>query len=136
MMMLTYSEMSKFETFEERFRYLRLGCVVGEQTFGFDRYVNQNFYSSSKWRSIRSKVIIRDDGCDLGVAGYDILDKIFIHHINPVSLDLLEEDSPMLYDMDNLVCVSFDTHQAIHFGNLDKTLNMMIERHPRDTILW
>ena len=135
-MMLTYSEMSKFETFEERFRYLRLGCVVGEQTFGFDRCVNQNFYSSSKWRSIRSKVIIRDDGCDLGVAGYDILDKIFIHHINPVSLDLLEEDSPMLYDMDNLVCVSFDTHQAIHFGNLDKTLNTMIERHPRDTILW
>lgn len=135
-MIRTYKEMISFPTFKERFDYLKLNGVVGESTFGFHRIVNQSFYSSREWRSIRSKVIIRDDGCDLGVEDRPINDRVHIHHLNPVTLEQLEDNSSMLYDLDNLVCVSYATHLAIHYGDDSILFPDLIERTPGDTKLW
>lgn len=132
----SYSEMSQFLTFKERFQYLKLHGVVGESVFGFHRYVNQNFYTSRRWRSIRSEVIIRDDGCDLGISTRPIYDRVYIHHINPVSLEQLEDDHPSLYNLDNLVCVSYDTHLAIHYGDENMLIPDTFDRKPGDTKLW
>ena len=132
----TYSELLTFKTFEDRFNYLKLNGVVGESIFGFHRFVNQSFYSSSKWRTTRSKVIIRDDGCDLGIPDRQIFDKIYIHHLNPVTLEQLERDDRLLFDLENLVCVSYDTHLAIHYGDINLVKNSFVERKPGDTTLW
>lgn len=136
-MILSYSELITLPTFEERYRYLRKSGIVGEETFGSHRYLNQILYKSPEWRSVRNRVIIRDNGCDLGMEGYEIRDRVYIHHINPITEEDILDRRPALFDMENLICVSFNTHQAIHYG--DESLLPIIsfnERTPGDTKLW
>jgi hypothetical protein len=136
-MIRRYSELIQLSTFEERFNYLKLHGSIGRETFGFDRYLNQKFYKSSEWKHIRDIIIIRDGGCDMALKGYDAGDRIIIHHMNPVSIDDLRQNPGILLDPEFLVCVSLDTHNAIHYGDeeyLNK--NKLEERHPNDTIPW
>lgn len=136
-MIKTYSELIKLPTFEERFEYLKLKGKVGFETFGYDRYLNQNFYKSSLWRSVRNRVINRDMGRDLGVEGYEIYGKIIIHHMNPITVDDIEESSIYLMNPEYLICVSNDTHQAIHYGNINLLAERnIVERFPNDTCPW
>ena len=123
-------------TFEERFAYLQLSGVVGKDTFGFDRYINQIFYRSKKWRSIRDQVIIRDNGCDLGVEGYDIYGNIFIHHINPITLKDIERESEFLLDPEYLITTTHSTHNAIHYGDASMLPATPIQRSRNDTCPW
>ena len=132
----TYSELIAFSTFEERFKYLQLNGQVGESTFGFDRYMNQVFYRSQKWKSIRDFVIIRDCGCDLGVEGYDIHGKIIIHHMNPLSMRDIETESDFLLNPDFLICTTHNTHNAIHYGDEKLLVTAPIERTKNDTCPW
>lgn len=132
----TYSNVRRLETFEERYHYLRLKGQVGEETFGFDRYLNQRFYHSKEWKSIRNHIIVRDNGCDLGVEGRDIIDKIIIHHINPIAPRDLIDLSDWVMDPENLICVSHDTHNAIHYGDEFLLQRGPVERKPGDTKLW
>lgn len=132
----SYYEVSRLHTFQERYQYLRLRGVVGKETFGFDRYLNQAFYTSSIWKSVRDKVIIRDEGCDLGIEGYPIFGKVIIHHLNPITSDELEHDDRSLLDLDNLICTSPNTHNAIHFGDERLLPSLPKERRPGDTLLW
>ena len=132
----SYYEVARLHTFQERYQYLRLRGVVGKETFGFDRYLNQAFYTSSIWKSVRDKVIIRDEGCDLGIEGYPIFGKIIIHHLNPITSDELEHDDRSLLDLDNLICTSPNTHNAIHFGDERLLPSLPKERRPGDTLLW
>lgn len=132
----TYSELSRLPTFEERFDYLKLSGNVGSDTFGFDRYLNQIFYKTKEWKEIRNQVILRDNGCDLGLEGYDIYGKILIHHLNPITKDDVLNRSTWLLDPENLVCVTHDTHNAIHYGNKDTLLTSSAERTPNDTCPW
>lgn len=136
MKILTYEELSRLKSFEERFEYLRLDGIVGRDTFGFDRIFNQRFYNSPEWRRTRDFVIIRDNGCDLGVEGYDIFGKIVIHHMNPISMEDLTERSRFLLDPDFLICVSHDTHNAIHFSDKRFIANTLVERSKNDTCPW
>jgi len=131
-----YSELKKFTEFKDRYNYLKLTGEVGATTFGFDRYLNQLLYHSRKWRNIRRDVIIRDNGCDLGVEGFNIYDKIIIHHMNPISIDDLEHDDPMVFDPEYLICVSHRTHNAIHYGDESQLPRDYVERKPGDTMLW
>lgn len=131
-----YSELIAFPTFEERFKYLQLNGQVGESTFGFDRYMNQVFYRSQKWKSIRDFVIIRDCGCDLGVEGYDIHGKIIIHHMNPLSMRDIETESDFLLNPDFLICTTHNTHNAIHYGDENLLVTAPIERTKNDTCPW
>lgn len=135
-MIRRYSELILLPTFLERFEYLSLSGKVGEETFGFDRYLNQLFYRSKRWRSIRNEIIVRDNGCDLGIEGLDISDKIIVHHMNPVSLEELEFDNESLYNPDFLICVSHQTHNAIHYGDANLLPKGPIERKPNDTCPW
>ena len=123
-------------TFMERYEYLKLRGNVGETTFGFNRFVNQHFYTSSIWRSIRNQVIIRDNGCDLACRDREIVGRIYIHHIVPLTMDMFEDDDPLLYDLNNLVTVSFDTHSAIHYGDASLLQQDYVPRTPGDTKLW
>lgn len=132
----TYSEMNKLETFEDRYRYLKLNGKVASETFGYDRYLNQALYRSREWKDIRNKVIIRDEGCDLGVPGRVIPGKVMIHHINPISEEDIITRNPKIFDMDNLVCVSNTTHNAIHYGDESLLVIEKKERVKGDTILW
>lgn len=132
----TYSELITLPTFEERYKYLRLNGQVGESTFGFDRYMNQAFYRSQKWKSIRDFVIIRDCGCDLGVEGYDIHGKIIIHHMNPLSMRDIETESDFLLNPDFLICTTHNTHNAIHYGDENLLVTAPIERTKNDTCPW
>ena len=132
----TYSELVTLPTFEERFKYLQLNGQVGESTFGFDRYMNQVFYRSQKWKSIRDFVIIRDCGCDLGVEGYDIHGKIIIHHMNPLSMRDIETESDFLLNPDFLICTTHNTHNAIHYGDENLLVTAPIERTKNDTCPW
>lgn len=132
----TYSELITFPTFEERFKYLQLNGQVGESTFGFDRYMNQVFYRSQKWKSIRDFVIIRDCGCDLGVEGYDIYGKIIIHHMNPLSMRDIETESDFLLNPDFLICTTHNTHNAIHYGDENLLVTAPVERTKNDTCPW
>lgn len=135
--MRTYSELSRIASFEDRFRYLQLRGEVGKDTFGFDRFLNQDFYQSTEWKRVRNHVIARDLGRDLGVEGFDIYGKILIHHINPISQRDILDRTEFLMDPEFLICVSHDTHNALHFGDvklLDK--NKIIERKPGDTCPW
>lgn len=136
MLIKSYTELSKLQTFAERFEYLKTGSTVGEDTFGSNRYLNQKFYKSLEWKRFRRDMIIRDLGCDLGVAGYDIHGKIYIHHINPITPTDILERSKCLMDPENAICVSFDTHQAIHFGDSNLIASEPIEREPNDTCPW
>ena len=132
-----YSEMITMSEFDGRFRYAKLDGQVGKDTFGFDRYLNQQFYRSKEWKQLRDQIIIRDNGCDLGVPGHEISGKIYIHHLNPLSPEDITESNEKLFDPDNLVCVSAETHNAIHYGDesiLEK--NKIVERSPGDTCPW
>lgn len=135
-MIRRYSELRALNTFEERFDYLQLGGQVGEDTFGFDRVFNQIFYHSKDWKKVRRDVIVRDAGCDLGIDGREIQGRIYIHHMNPISLSDIQNSTEFLLDPQYLICVSFDTHQAIHYG--DKSLLPLepVERSRNDTCPW
>lgn len=134
--MKTYTELKNFKTFKERFDYLKIGGSVGEQTFGSHRWVNQSFYHSPEWKRIRDIVIIRDMGCDLGIEGRDIVQKIYIHHMNPIVMQDLIERSQLLLDPEYMICTSYMTHQAIHYGDESLLALDPIERRPNDTIPW
>ena len=132
----TYSELCQLSTFEERFDYLRLNGSVGKDTFGFDRYLNQQFYRSSEWKRIRDRVILRDNGCDLGVEGYEIRGRILIHHINSISVEDIHTMSDLLMNPEYLICVSHRTHNAIHYGDESLIITAPIERTQNDTCPW
>lgn len=132
----TYSELSRLKTFEERYQYLRLNGSVGRETFGFDRYLNQVFYRSQKWKSIRNQVIIRDNGCDLGIEGREINGRILIHHMNPISLDDIVNESDLLLDPEYLICTVHSTHNAIHYGDENLLILDPIVRSKNDTCPW
>lgn len=134
--MRTYSELLTFPTFGERYRYLRLSGGVGKETFGFDRYLNQRFYSSAEWKHVRDAVIIRDNGCDLGIVDRVIGCKILIHHMNPVSREDILSRSAELLNPEFLICCSHNTHNAIHYGDESLLIVTPPERKPYDTCLW
>ena len=133
----SYSELMELDTFEERFRYLQLHGAVGDVTFGSERYLNQRFYQTdNEWLAIRDDIIIRDNGCDLGIRGRDINDSIIIHHINPIlSYDIINRTDRLL-DPDNLICVSSNTHKAIHYSDESLLILDPVERSPNDTCPW
>ena len=132
----TYSELILLPTFEERFEYLRLNGAVGKDTFGYDRYLNQAFYTSYEWKKIRDQIIIRDNGCDLGIPGREIGRRIYIHHINPLRKDDIVSHSEYLRNPEFLICASFETHNAIHYGDINLLPRDPIERKPNDTCPW
>ncbi|MBP5597356.1 MAG: hypothetical protein J6Y02_18415 [Pseudobutyrivibrio sp.] len=134
---LTYTELSKLQAFEERFNYLILKGKVGIDTFGYDRYLNQILYTSPDWKRLRDKIIVRDNGCDLGLEGYPIYGRVIIHHINPITLDDVLDHSPDVFNPEYLICTSHKTHNAIHYGveYYSRSLEV-VERRPNDTIPW
>ena len=133
----TYSELSKLSTFEERYNYLKLDGVVGEDTFGFDRYLNQQFYQRDhEWKKVRDYVIIRDMGCDLGIEGREIPDSILVHHMNPLSVDDLLNRTDFLLDPEYLISTSRSTHNAIHYGDENLLMKGPVERTQNDTCPW
>ena len=132
----TYSELITIPTFEERFEYLKLDGQVGVETFGFNRYLNQVFYKSDEWLSIRDYVITRDNGCDLGMEGYEIYGRILIHHINPITKDDIIQRSRILLDPENLITTVKRTHDAIHYGDSNLLIKAPIERRKNDTCPW
>jgi hypothetical protein len=134
--MLTYEELIKRDTLIGRFKYLVLGGELGIATFGFDRHLNQTFYASHAWKQARDIAIIRDNGCDLGVPGHEIHDRILVHHMNPIKVQDLTHFNEDLLDPEYLICVSTRTHNAIHFGDERQLPEPMIERKPGDTTLW
>lgn len=136
LMIRTYTEISRLRTFEERYHYLALRGVVGERTFGWERWANQKFYTSYEWKQARRDVIVRDLGCDLGVEGYDLHDKIFVHHMNPMQAADLSQDSPDILNIEYLICCSHKTHNAIHYGDEGQLPRLFAERSPGDTTLW
>lgn len=132
----TITDVYRFYSFEERYEYLRLDGMVGTATFGFDRYLNQRFYKSSAWRKVRDEVIVRDNGCDLGIPGREIYSGLLVHHINPISPEDLEDFNPDILDPEYLICVTHTTHNAIHFGSKNQLVTIPQERRPGDTKLW
>lgn len=132
----TYSELIQLPTFEERFRYLRLKGSVGKETFGFDRYLNQNFYRSSSWKRVRDQVIVRDNGCDLGIEDRIIYGKILIHHMNPINDEDILNMTDILLNPEYLICVTLDTHNAIHYGDEDLLTKEPVVRFKNDTCPW
>lgn len=136
-MVKTYSELSKLKTFDERFRYLKLNGQVGSDTFGFDRYLNQKFYNSQMWRRVRDQIIVRDNGCDLGIDSEPIHGIVIVHHINPLMLEDITELTEYVLNPEYLICVSDKTHKALHYGNEDFLKSRLpIERKPNDTCPW
>ena len=134
--MRTYTELIKLPTFEERFEYLRLNGKIGEELFGYSRYLNQVFYQSGRWKRVRRKVIERDKACDLGIEGRDIAGIIYVHHIEPITLQMLINDDPILINADNLISTSRKTHEAITIGDPALLPFVPIERKPFDTCPW
>ena len=133
----TYSELITLPTFEERFEYLKLQGQVGVDTFGFDRYLNQMLYKYSKWKKeVRNHIILRDNGCDLGVEGYEIYGRIIIHHMNPITLEDIERETSYLLDPEFLICTVHRTHNAIHYGDESLLITAPIERTKYDTCPW
>ena len=131
-----YSELVRLPTFEERFRYLKLDGLVGKDTFGFDRYLNQEFYRSKEWKEVRDFVIVRDNGCDLAMDGYEIVGRIYIHHMNPITVNDIVHSSDFLLNPDYLICVSHNTHNAVHYGDEDLLVTAPVERRKNDTCPW
>lgn len=131
-----YTELSKFQTFEERFRYLKLNGVVGKETFGFDRYLNQILYQSQKWKRARDEAIIRDNGCDLGIEGREIYGLVIVHHMNPITLKDIERDSDLIYDPEYLITTVHNTHNAIHYGDESLLILPPLARSKNDTCPW
>jgi hypothetical protein len=132
----TYSELVKLPTFEERYRYLRLGGRVGEETFGFERYLNQSFYKSGEWKRVRDKVIVRDNGCDLGMSDREIYEKIIVHHMNPIVMEDIIHRTEYLLNPEYLICTTKNTHDAIHYGDESLLITAPIERTKNDTCPW
>lgn len=135
-MIRSYSDLRRLNTFEERYDYLQLRGTVGRSTFGFDRYINQRFYTSRQWRSVREAVIARDEGLDLGVEGYEIYDKIVIHHMNPMTVDNIESGEEAILNPEFLITTTHQTHNAIHYGDKSLLRQPLVERVPGDTRLW
>lgn len=131
-----YSELIRIPTFEERFEYLRIGGIAGQATFGHDRYLNQALYHSPEWRRFRKEIIVRDNGCDLADPDYSIIIGIIIHHLNPLTVEDIEMRSDRIFDPENVVCVSHNTHEAIHYGDKSLLPKLPIERRPNDTCPW
>lgn len=132
----TYSELIEIPTFKERFEYLKLGGKVGEETFGFDRYLNQTLYRSPEWKRFRRDMIIRDNGLDLACDGYEIVGKIMVHHIDPITMEDILRRHPKIFDPENVVCVSLNTHNAIHYGDEDLLITGPVIRTKFDTCPW
>lgn len=132
----SYSELIRLKTFEERFEYLKIKGYVGEITHGGHRYLNQKLYSSNRWQRLRKQIIMRDDGCDLAIPDRQIHGKIVIHHINPISVDDLVRQSPIIFDPENLITVDYNTHEAIHYSNIDMLPKDYIPRRENDTCPW
>lgn len=135
-MIRTYSELITLPTFEKRYKYLRLYGKVGEETFGYDRYLNQVLYWSYDWRSVRKKIINRDNACDLACADREIYGKVLIHHLNPITKKDIQNKDPKIFDPENLICVSQGTHNAIHYGDESLLFLGLTERKENDTCLW
>lgn len=136
MMIKTYSELSTLDSFDERFEYLKLSGGVGRSTFGFDRHINQQFYTSREWQDVRQYVIFRDEGCDLGIPGYEIHIRPLIHHLNPMVIDDILSHQEWILDPEYLITTTHDTHNAIHYGTESAYPKTVIERLPEDTKLW
>lgn len=132
----SYSELSKLKTFEERYQYLKLNGMVGAETFGFDRYLNQMFYRSQRWKSVRDFVFVRDNGCDLGIEGHDIYGRYIIHHMNPITIEDIERESEYLIDPEFLITTIHNTHNAIHYGDEQLLVTAPIVRTKNDTCPW
>ena len=132
----TYTELITIPTLEERFEYLNQGNAVGAETFGYDRYLNQRFYRTSEWQRVRRNVIARDEGCDMAHPDFPIYGKVLIHHINPITIEDLMERNPIIFDLNNLVCVSHHTHNAIHYGDSNLLIMPPVERRANDTSPW
>lgn len=135
-MIRTYSELIRFPTFEERFNYLSLKGQVGTETFGFDRYLNQKIYRSREWKQVRDLVIVRDSGCDLGIKGREIQSHIVVHHMNPLSITDITNSTDFLFNPEYLICTTYDTHQAIHYGDENLLLLTPKARTKNDTCPW
>lgn len=132
----TYSELITLPTFIERFEYLKIGGAVGRETFGYDRYLNQILYNSSDWRRFRRGIIIRDNGMDLACDGFEIFGKIIVHHIDPITVEDVLNRHPKIFDPENVISTSLDTHNAIHYGDEDLLMYETVERRPNDTCPW
>lgn len=132
----TYSELIQLPTIQERFDYLNQGSVVGDETFGYDRYLNQKFYNTPEWKRVRRNVIARDEGCDMAHPDYPIGGRVIVHHLNSITPQMILDRDPALFDMDNLVCVSHETHEAITYGSKEMLPEDPIERSPNDTTPW
>lgn len=136
----TYSELIKIDDYYKRFEYLRLGGKVGEDTFGFDRWLNQKFYTSDPWKSFRNEIILRDQACDMAFitknGDYEIKDRLIVHHLNAITREDIINRSPSLFDPENVVCVSDNTHKAIHYGNVDLLPKPIVIRTMNDTCPW
>jgi hypothetical protein len=131
-----YTELSQIHDLYGRYRYLRLNSGIGIATFGFDRWLNQKFYTSAEWRSVRNRVITRDRGCDLGIDGQEIYDRIAIHHMNPITANQVIHRDEDIFDPEYLITVSHRTHNAIHFGDESSLREPLVVRRPGDTKLW
>lgn len=131
-----YSELIRLPTFKERYDYLKLGGAVGAETFGFDRYLNQTLYRSAEWKRFRNKIILRDNGYDLACDGYEICGKVLVHHIDPLTIEDVINRSFKIFDPENVICVSLDTHNAIHYSDASLLVLGPVERTPYDTCPW
>lgn len=136
MMNRSYSELITIPTYEDRFHYLQLNGAVGKDTFGYDRYLNQILYNSKEWKRFRDEIIIRDNGCDLAFEGYDIHGRILVHHINPITVDDVVNRNPIVFDPENVICVTHNTHNAIHYGDESLLITAPVERTKHDTCPW
>lgn len=136
MMNKSYKELSKLPTFEERYEYLKLGGTVGRSTFGFERYLNQNFYRSTEWRKFRNGILVRDNCLDLGIEGMEIVGRVIVHHINPITMDDITSGADCLLDPNNVICTSHITSEAIHYGDASLLPKPIIARSKGDTDLW
>lgn len=132
----SYNELRYLPTFEDRFNYLKLKAIVGKITFGFERYLNQMFYQSREWKRTRRGIILRDNGCDLGIFDREIYSQILVHHINPITIEDVENGTDCIFDPDNLITTRFETHNAIHYGDISQLSELPKVRSKHDTRLW
>lgn len=134
--MKTYSEAISIQTYLERFRYLQIGGKIGDETFGYDRYLNQTLYRTAEWKRFRREIIVRDNGCDLACDGYEIVGNILVHHINPITIDDVLNRDPKIFDPENVISTCLNTHNAIHYGDESLLITEPVERTPFDTCPW
>lgn len=132
----SYAEFARINNFEDRYAYLRVSSSIGIATFGFERWLNQAFYTSTQWRQIRQEVIARDRGCDLGIEGYELYDRIYVHHMNPMTVEQVDKGDPAILDPEFLISVSLTTHNAIHYGDERLLVKPLVQRRRGDTKLW